>query len=64
MTKMIYRIEMINEKGRNEDNQYAYGIDELKTFIKECIPTGCRIARIVKTTKDGRGYDITERYMR
>lgn len=63
---MTYRIELekINRKYRAFDyNDYVYGVAEIKTFLTECIPTGYKVAKIVKTTKDGRGYDVTSKYM-
>lgn len=61
---MTYRIELTNGIPRNDYNEYAYGVDEIKTFINECIPEGFKILRIVKVTKDGRGTDVTNKYLK
>lgn len=60
---MTYRIELTNGKARDDYNEYAYGAAEVKTFICECVPEGFRIARIVKTMKDGRAQDVTKKYV-
>lgn len=59
---MKYRIELTNGIPRYDLNEYAFGALEVKTFISECIPEGYKISKIVKITKDGRGYDVTNKY--
>lgn len=64
---MIYRIELerINScVGRYAENEYADGVVQVKTFLAECVPNGYRVSKIVKTTKDGRGYDVTNKYIK
>ena len=61
---MTYRIELTNGKVRNDYNEYAYGINEVKTFVNECIPEGFKVSRIIKVTKDGRGTDVTNKYLK
>lgn len=60
---MTYRIELTNGKVRDDYNEYAYGILEVKTFLSECIPDGFKVVKIVKTYKDGRGCDVTNKYI-
>ena len=63
---MTYRIELerIDRRYSGYDkNEYAYGALEVKTFLAECVPNGYRVSKIVKTTKDGRGYDVTNKYI-
>lgn len=64
---MTYRIELekIDRRYRAYDyNEHVYGVEEIKTFLNECVPEGFRVARIVKTTKDGKGYDVTDKYIK
>ena len=63
---MTYRIELekINKRYTWEDKtEYVYGALEVKTFLAECVEEGYRVAKIVKTTKDGRATDVTSKYM-
>lgn len=64
---MTYRIEMemINKKYNWTDkHEFAKGIAEVKTFLKNCVEDGYKVTRIVKLTKDGRGIDVTQKYIR
>lgn len=64
---MTYRIELekIDRKYKAFDkNEFAYGAEEVRTYIRECQEEGYRIAKIVKTTKDGKGYDVTSKYIK
>lgn len=60
---MTYRIELTNGRARDDRNEYAYGIEEIKTFLRECVPDGFKVAKIMKTTKDGRATDVTDKYI-
>lgn len=64
---MTYRIELENIDIRYsayDKNEFAHGALEVKTFLAECVPNGYRITKIVKITKDGRGYDVTSKYIK
>lgn len=65
---MTYRIELEKIDRRSgcayDYNEYAYGSLEVKTFLNECVPEGFEVAKIIKTTKDGRGYDVTDKYIK
>lgn len=60
---MTYRIELTNGKVRDDYNEYAYGVAEVKTFLNECVPDGFKVSKIVKTYKDGRACNVTNKYM-
>lgn len=64
---MVYRIELERidtSVKRYTENEYADGVVQVKTFLAECVPDGYRVAKIVKTTKDGRGHDVTSKYIK
>lgn len=64
---MTYRIELERTDKRfsaYNKNEYAYGVNQVKDFIRNCVEEGYKIARIVKTTKDGKGYDVTSKYIK
>lgn len=64
---MTYRIELekIDRRYKGYDyNEFAYGVVEIKTFLNECVPEGFRVSKIVKTTKDGKGYNVTDKYIK
>lgn len=60
---MTYRIELTNGKTRNDYNEYAYGSAEVKTFLNDCVPNGFRVVKIVKVYKDGRGCNVTKKFI-
>lgn len=64
---MTYRIELEKIDRRYsayDKNEYAYGAEQVKDFIANYLEDGYRIARIIKTTKDGRGYEVTSKYIK
>ena len=61
---MLYRIELTNGNIIDDHNEYANGVAEVKTFISECVPDGFKVDRIVKVFKDGRGCDVTKKYVK
>ena len=64
---MNYRIELekIDRRFSGYDyNESCKGSKEVNSFLKECIPEGYKVVKIVKTTKDGKGYDVTNKYIK
>lgn len=64
---MKYRIELekINKIYAFEDKtEYVNGALEVKTFLAECIEEGYRVVKIVKVTKDGKGTNVTNKYIK
>lgn len=66
---MLYRIELsrkdeVKYEYLKYDVGYAYNALEVKTYLAECVGDDYRVEKIVKITKDGRGYDVTGKYIR
>lgn len=67
---MMYRIEMerINKHkinlGYDNITESAHGAKEVQTYLNECVPDGFKVTKIIKTTKDGRGCDVTDKYIK
>lgn len=62
---MKYRIELKmtdSQYNFTDKTEYVNGITELKTFLKECIEDDYIVFKIVKTYKDGRGIEVTDKY--
>jgi hypothetical protein len=64
--KMTYRIELIHKKWGYKvpaPSATVEGIIELKDFLKNCIDDDFKVSKITKTFNDGRGEDITKKYI-
>lgn len=64
---MTYRIELDRvdmTKYFSSINDYANTSAEVKDYLKNCIADGYKVSKIVKTYKDGRGVDVTSKYVK
>lgn len=62
---MGYRIELqMRDRRARAYDEYGYAENrrELITFLQECVDDEFQVAKIVRTTKDGKGYDVTNIY--
>lgn len=63
---MRYRIELVHKKWGYKVPTYnitVKGIIELKDFLKNCIDDDFKVSKITKTFNDGRGEDVTKKYI-
>lgn len=62
---MNYRIELTRKDGRRafDKNEHVNGVAEVKTFLAECVEDDYKVDKIVMVFKNGRGLDVTDRYM-
>lgn len=63
---MKYRIELerIDRRYMAYDKvEYVYSAKEILPFIREYVDEKYMVSKIIKTYKDGRGMDVTDKYI-